>query len=219
MENPRLERERIVRDAKLGLILDAARNVFAHKGFHESRLEDIAVKAGFSKASLYNYFEDKETIFLTLAIRELDTLLEVLRNEYRPERNITDNLQGFMRAIFGFMDDNFAFFHAIMNLRTFDEKYLPGNFVYHKNMCSSFKQKFSVIFEICESMLRNGIEHGEIGAPFDASALTTFVIAIIRGIMFHWGTQGKTEDIKIAVENVILFLSGGLRLSERSSTA
>jgi len=61
--NPKEVRDQTVRDAKTNLILDSALKVFSEKGYHETRLEDVAAAAGFSKASLYNYYEDKEEIF------------------------------------------------------------------------------------------------------------------------------------------------------------
>ncbi len=84
--NPREAKDQLVRDAKSNLILDAALKTFAEKGYHETRLDDIAAAAGFSKASLYNYYEDKEEIFLHILIRMHEKILEVLktRNKRRP---------------------------------------------------------------------------------------------------------------------------------------
>ena len=79
MEDAKSKRETAIREAKNNLILDAALKIFSETGFHDSRLEDIAAAAGFSKASLYNYYEDKETIFLSLAIREYSAVVGKLR--------------------------------------------------------------------------------------------------------------------------------------------
>lgn len=55
---------------KQGLIMDAALKIVARDGYFAAKLEDIAEEAGFSKASLYHYFPDKEALFLSLMIRE-----------------------------------------------------------------------------------------------------------------------------------------------------
>ena len=44
-------------------ICAAALTVFAEKGFAAARLEEIARSAGVSKATLYLYFKDKESLF------------------------------------------------------------------------------------------------------------------------------------------------------------
>jgi AcrR family transcriptional regulator len=49
--------------ARPGEIVAAAMAVFAEKGFAAARLEDIAARAGVSKAALYLYFETKTDLF------------------------------------------------------------------------------------------------------------------------------------------------------------
>jgi AcrR family transcriptional regulator len=46
-----------------GEILDAALALFVEKGFAATRLEDVALRAGLSKAAIYLYFEDKTALF------------------------------------------------------------------------------------------------------------------------------------------------------------
>src|SRR5207248_2764168 len=48
-------------------IVDAALEAFAEKGFAAAKLDDIARKAGSSKATLYLYFDTKEEIFRAVA--------------------------------------------------------------------------------------------------------------------------------------------------------
>src|SRR5690554_8047097 len=40
--------------------------ILSQKGYHETRLEDIAEKAGFSKSALYRYYKDKDEIFFNI---------------------------------------------------------------------------------------------------------------------------------------------------------
>jgi AcrR family transcriptional regulator len=44
-------------------ILAAALDLFVEKGFAATRLDDVALRAGLSKAAIYLYFEDKTTLF------------------------------------------------------------------------------------------------------------------------------------------------------------
>src|SRR6478609_8843970 len=46
-----------------GEILDAALVLFVEKGFAATRLDDVAERAGLSKAAIYLYFEDKTALF------------------------------------------------------------------------------------------------------------------------------------------------------------
>jgi len=49
--------------ARPGEIVAAALEVFAEKGYAAARLEEIAARAGVSKAALYLYFETKDELF------------------------------------------------------------------------------------------------------------------------------------------------------------
>ncbi len=61
-------------------ILEAAVNVFAQKGYHETRVDDIVAESKTSKGSVYFYFPSKQDIFLGL-IDTFSGLLESKLNE------------------------------------------------------------------------------------------------------------------------------------------
>jgi AcrR family transcriptional regulator len=47
-----------------GSIIDCAVSFFKEKGFQETSMEEIAEKSDISKGTLYNYFQDKESILV-----------------------------------------------------------------------------------------------------------------------------------------------------------
>lgn len=49
-----------------GEILEAALGLFLAHGYAATRLEDVAASAGVRKGSLYNYFENKQQLFLSV---------------------------------------------------------------------------------------------------------------------------------------------------------
>src|SRR3954453_21899137 len=56
-----LEKNRTARQARRrDQILDAALNEFSARGFAAARLDDVAVRAGVAKGTIYLYFRDKE---------------------------------------------------------------------------------------------------------------------------------------------------------------
>jgi AcrR family transcriptional regulator len=71
----RLERTR-------SLLLDAAEEVFAEKGFTSATLDDIAHAAGYTKGAIYKHFPAKEDLFLAVSDRHwsryFDNFTEVL---------------------------------------------------------------------------------------------------------------------------------------------
>lgn len=57
-------------------ILSAAVELFRDRGFEATRLEDVADKAGVSKATIYLYFESKEDLFFALIREKVVPMLE-----------------------------------------------------------------------------------------------------------------------------------------------
>ncbi len=63
-----------------GEILEAALALFVEKGFAATRLDDVAARAGLSKAAIYLYFQDKTALFQGVVRRAIgDNLLTVER--------------------------------------------------------------------------------------------------------------------------------------------
>jgi AcrR family transcriptional regulator len=57
--------------ARADQILDAATQLFNEAGFADTRVEDIAERAGVAPATVYNYYATKANIILALAERHL----------------------------------------------------------------------------------------------------------------------------------------------------
>ncbi|MBO2447699.1 TetR/AcrR family transcriptional regulator [Actinomadura barringtoniae] len=70
------------RDHTRSLLLDAAEEVFAEKGFAQATLDDIAYAAGFTKGAIYKHFGTKEDLFLEVSDRHwrryIDSFTEVV---------------------------------------------------------------------------------------------------------------------------------------------
>lgn len=71
---PRADRRAERRQA----ILKAALQEFSQKGFATARLEDVAVRAGIAKGTIYLYFRDKETLFQELIRSEMSPVVGTL---------------------------------------------------------------------------------------------------------------------------------------------
>jgi AcrR family transcriptional regulator len=85
-------------------ILDAALTVFAEKGFAAARMDDIAVRAGVTKGTIYLYFDSKEAVFKTLVRESIGGTLEnVVDTANRFEGSAADLLRLMLRTIGQFM--------------------------------------------------------------------------------------------------------------------
>lgn len=60
-------------------ILAGAREVFSETGFERTSVDQIAARAGVSKATVYHHFLDKKTLFVACFSEEADALRERVR--------------------------------------------------------------------------------------------------------------------------------------------
>jgi AcrR family transcriptional regulator len=86
------------RDQRRAALLDAARDVVLRFGYRKTTLEDIAAEAGVSRATVYNYFANKEEVFREIIAQELDRLRESMRLELNPEDPPEERLLAMVRA-------------------------------------------------------------------------------------------------------------------------
>ncbi len=77
-------------------LMDAARELFARRGFHATAVSDIVARAGLSQGAFYLYFPDKRSIFSAVVDAVFWTLRRRIwsatRDQTDPERRIAAGL-------------------------------------------------------------------------------------------------------------------------------
>lgn len=86
-------------EEKRRLILAAAVRVFARKGYHTSRVGDIAEEAGVAHGLLYHYFSSKEEVLHTVFRENWSELLETFRRIESSDEPPLQQLQGIAKVL------------------------------------------------------------------------------------------------------------------------
>ena len=71
-------------DARPGEIITAALELFSERGFSATRLEDVAARAGLSKAAIYLYFDDKTSLLKAVVQETIGTRIAQFRGAVTP---------------------------------------------------------------------------------------------------------------------------------------
>lgn len=82
------ERKKREKQMRRQQIMDAAKKVFASKGFGGATIEHIAEEAEFSPATLYLYFKNKDELFASLNLRMLQDLITKME-DVRDQKNLS----------------------------------------------------------------------------------------------------------------------------------
>jgi len=192
------------------LILDAAMRVFAAKGFHNTRLEDIGAEAGFSKAALYNYYENKETIFLSLAVREHERLYERLAAELDPAAPLSENLRIVLHTTIRLFGEHFPLLLEIMDMRCMSAEQFATIAKHHDMLVGKFREYVARMGERLAALLRRARQRGEFSSELDDAFLARCIGAQIRGVLFDWKLAGKMGDVDTTVSQVLTFVMHGV---------
>jgi len=116
------------RDKRLA-ILQAAIEVFAQKGFHRSRVADIARRAGVADGTIYLYFASKDDILITIFEEKMAELLGEARKAVDQVTTPEDKLRRFAEFHMGQVEENRDFsavFQVELRLSNkFMKEYVP----------------------------------------------------------------------------------------------
>jgi AcrR family transcriptional regulator len=74
----RLERER---DQRSNDIIKIAEWFFINYGYDQTMVDKIALKAGYSKATIYNYFDSKDDLFIAVVSKAFEEMYQIMENE------------------------------------------------------------------------------------------------------------------------------------------
>jgi AcrR family transcriptional regulator len=86
-------------EEKRRLILAASVRVFARKGYHTSRVGDIAEEAGIAHGLLYHYFASKEEVLETVFRENWSELLQAFRRVEESEEPPLEQLEGIAKLL------------------------------------------------------------------------------------------------------------------------
>ena len=93
------------RTATRRALLDAARELFAERGYHEAAATEVVRRAGVTRGALYHHFEDKRDLFRAVVEEiegEIDGLvLEAAREAFRESG---DALEAWMAGAYASLD-------------------------------------------------------------------------------------------------------------------
>ncbi len=96
-------------------ILQTAIEIFSQKGFHETRMEEIAKKASVAKGTIYLYFKTKRELFSSLLSHALSLVEEAIQKGNKNLRDPLSRLENLPQILLKVLGERKEFFHLIFN--------------------------------------------------------------------------------------------------------
>ena len=114
-------KQEVVTEFRCTEILDAARKVFAEKGFSETTMDQVAECAGIAKGTLYLYFRSKRDIYMAALMEGIRALNNDSRRKVEAAAGVREKLCAFIETRVGYFEqhrDFFLIYHSeVGNLR------------------------------------------------------------------------------------------------------
>jgi len=195
-----------LREAKRALICRAAMAEFATHPFEQASINRIVATAGIAKGSFYQYFENKQDLYLYLLRRiaeeKLAYLTPILRNP--EERDFFTLLRELYLAGLRFAVEHRQY--AELSQRLLASKGTP---IYDQAM----SEHLPLAYQVIETLLEDAIRKGQVRADIDIS-LFAFLIASLNNSVVEYYTEHIAQDyddrMLVTIDQFIDFLRRGL---------
>jgi TetR/AcrR family fatty acid metabolism transcriptional regulator len=171
-------------------ILEAAVQVFAQKGYHETRVDDIVAESKTSKGSVYFYFPSKQDIFLGL----IDTFSGLL------ESRLAEAMQQESHGI----EQVDSALHVTLKLFSQYRTMAKIALVQAVGLGAVFEERRRAINDrftaIVQARIEKGIQDGSLPAQNAELAARAWVGAL-NEIVIHWIYTGA-PDLETAIPEI-----------------
>lgn len=194
------------------LILEAAEQVFAARGFEGASVEEIAGKAEVAIATLYKLFGSKEAVFAALVQHRQDQFLVEVESLVGDSADPRVQLSRLVEAVFRYFEEHQDAFRI----------YLGATHGFPWHIRSSFGErtfeKYQEFLSFVSTLLRAGIEAGA-WPDADPARLAAAVMGCINGLLTRRHTEQPrlplSDDVEFAIAAVGRLVSGPPRSGRR----
>jgi|ERR1051325_4859489 len=182
-------KQEVLSEFRSSEILEAARRVFARKGFDQATVEEIAEAAEVAKGTVYLYFDSKRAIYLAALRQGVEALYERTKEEIAKPTSARERLRVFIEVRLHYFDANRDFFKIYYSE-------LANIFSFPSQLDPSLQAFYNRQAKILETVLKDGVQRGEI-RPVSAGPTAFAIYDLIRGVIARRlldGSKNSEQD-------------------------
>lgn len=196
----RTDQERVDKAERRLQILSHARDVFARRGYHAAKIDDIVAAAGVARGTFYLYFEDKRSIFEEIVDNTFAQLgAAVLRVDTdHPSRTVRDQIEENIRNIVG----------ALLADRATTKILLSDAVGLDPGFDTKLLSFYEGVGKLLEESLVDGQQRG-IVAEGDAHVFAIMTLGAMKEILYQVVMRGLDYSEERIVSEIFRFLSAG----------
>ena len=194
-------------------VLDAAEIVFAERGFHGARIQDIAERARIAVGTVYNHFADKDDVLSALLDERTEGLLACIQagvREGHAPRGFRARREARVAGMLAYIEQHRAFFAIANEHGLFAGAAAPSARSSARSVerMETFRAGFRAIVE-------EGIASGDLEA-LEADTLARFLGGTMRAFVLSSLADDGHDVREQAAMLIDLFLHGAAKRRKRS---
>ncbi len=161
---------------KRGRILKAAVKVFARKGFHETKVAEIARAAGVADGTIYLYFKNKDDLLISVFEEHIDRLNADLRRDLHTFDDTAEKVRHIVRCQLGVV-------HAERDLAEVLSITLRQSNRFLRQFAAP---KFSDYLTIIAEVIAEGQRRGEVREDVAPRVVARALFGALDGLLMTW---------------------------------
>ena len=203
-------------DEKRNIIIDAAINEFAEYGLENASTNRIVANSGISKGSFYQYFEDKQDVFMYLLTVLETEKMEYFKGKHPPSTNM-DTFQYFRWMIKTGMEFNTS--HPLLTQAI--SRVLFGEGMYYGNTFADVRERTA---QGLRAMIEGAIERGEVDPSVDVELAVMVMETWSNAISAYVLNEGmkqkdimkwvRSAEVQVRIDKMLYVMEYGLRKTE-----
>jgi len=173
----RKERERI---ARRGEILVAALDLFSEKGYHNVSMHEIAQKAEFAIGTLYKFFENKESLYKSLVLEQVEKFHNALTQAIEGPGDEIEKLRNYVKA------KSEVFTANVKMIRFYFSETRGASFNIKAGLDSEIREQYVNFLSMLASVFASGMKRKRFKKISDPYHLAVALDSITNAFLFLW---------------------------------
>ena len=189
-------------------IINSAKKLFAEQGYQKTTIVDISKQAGLSEAALYEYFQGKEDLLLTI-----------------PDLWVSELLKDLDEQLFGIQGaENKLRKYLWWYLRRVEQAPLDAKIVYlflktnanflNTEVYANVKKLYSYLIDIFEE----GLKTGEMKSDLDSRIARDIFVGTMDHIIIRWLLKDMSYSLFDNLDNTFNLIVSAFKANQCNST-
>lgn len=194
-DSPRSLKDR-QREERERLILEAAEELLAEKGYHEMSIDEIAARVGVSKGTVYLHFPSKEELVLAYLSRGMRRFMQEATDALNASASPSAKLRALMELFYvGVFKGRNNLFTALYENPELRNRMLDNKREFH-GQWDALSQRVSQVFD-----------EGKAQGEFDATIPTPVLVSLFWSLASPRTYERLVEQEQIPLDEMVSHLS------------